>query len=63
MSTVSATIICPTCGKKVEKQEVVKEALPFCCKRCKMIDLGKWLGEKYVVEGEYSPEIKKTDEE
>jgi len=41
-------LVCPQCGEKfiVEDQAV----LPFCSKRCKMIDLGHWLTEKYVVE-------------
>lgn len=23
--------------------------MPFCSKRCRLIDLGRWLGEKYAV--------------
>jgi endogenous inhibitor of DNA gyrase (YacG/DUF329 family) len=23
--------------------------MPFCSERCRMIDLGRWLGEKYAV--------------
>jgi endogenous inhibitor of DNA gyrase (YacG/DUF329 family) len=23
--------------------------MPFCCERCKLIDLGAWASEKYVV--------------
>ena len=23
---------------------------PFCCKRCKMVDLGRWLGGHYRIE-------------
>jgi endogenous inhibitor of DNA gyrase (YacG/DUF329 family) len=24
---------------------------PFCSRRCRMIDLGRWLGESYRIEG------------
>jgi endogenous inhibitor of DNA gyrase (YacG/DUF329 family) len=55
------TLICPKCGKKFTKSEENKAFLPFCSKKCKMVDLGKWLGEKYVVEGTESPPNKKTE--
>ena len=28
-----------------------REFFPFCSKRCKLIDLGAWAAEEYVVEG------------
>jgi len=44
-----ATIVdCPTCGKKVEWTEKNKYR-PFCSERCKLIDLGRWLGGKYQI--------------
>lgn len=39
---------CPQC-KKLILMEESNPSLPFCSKRCKMVDLGKWLDEKYVV--------------
>lgn len=45
---------CIQCGKKLTKSEETKELWPFCSKRCKMIDLGKWLGEKYVLQEDAS---------
>lgn len=27
-------------------------AFPFCCGRCKLVDLGNWLDERYRVPGE-----------
>ena len=32
--------------------------MPFCCERCRLVDLGRWLGEKQGVpcEPEESPE-------
>jgi len=38
---------CPICDKPV-----VREYRPFCSKRCADIDLGHWLGGRYVVPGE-----------
>ena len=40
---------CPICGKPVEPEE---PARPFCSRRCKMVDLGRWFGEAYRVPGE-----------
>ena len=44
---------CPIC-----KQELTDmKYRPFCSKRCADVDLGNWLVEKYVVEGqEYAVE-------
>ncbi len=39
---------CPTCSRLFE----TKQAFPFCSERCKLIDLGRWLGGDYRVEGE-----------
>lgn len=41
---------CPTCNKilAVEKKEAAPFR-PFCCKRCKMIDLGRWLDGTYAI--------------
>lgn len=40
---------CAQCGKNIVLSDKTKDLWPFCSKRCKIIDLGKWLGEKYVV--------------
>ncbi|MHC4073710.1 MAG: DNA gyrase inhibitor YacG [Planctomycetota bacterium] len=42
---------CPVCHKAVrapvqEQSEEVK-VFPFCCRRCKLLDLGAWLDVKY----------------
>lgn len=44
------TFECPTCDKviKVEKKEDAPYR-PFCCERCKMVDLGRWLDGSYVI--------------
>lgn len=35
---------CPTCKKPVEPGE---KAFPFCSERCRLVDLGNWLGGGY----------------
>ena len=36
---------CPICQRKGPWWDVPTH--PFCSERCKMVDLGKWLGEEY----------------
>jgi uncharacterized protein len=38
------TIPCPICRKPVALGD---PELPFCSKRCRLIDLGKWADEEY----------------
>ena len=40
--------ICPICGAE-SKPRSENPAFPFCCPRCKTIDLGKWINEEYRV--------------
>ncbi|UCE72506.1 MAG: DNA gyrase inhibitor YacG [Nitrospiraceae bacterium] len=42
-------IKCPTCRQKTEWQD--NPYRPFCSERCKLIDLGAWATEKYIIEG------------
>lgn len=46
-------IDCPTCGKK-NTWKPDNQYRPFCCKRCKIIDLGDWAAEKHRVPGDQS---------
>ena len=39
---------CPTCNKEVEWRDSEKWR-PFCCERCKLIDLGAWADEEYSI--------------
>jgi endogenous inhibitor of DNA gyrase (YacG/DUF329 family) len=45
---------CPTCGKETEFSTLPVGA--FCSERCKLIDLGKWLGEEYRVSEPLRPD-------
>ncbi len=37
---------CPICKNRAERRENNPSA-PFCSERCKLIDLGNWIGEGY----------------
>lgn len=42
-------IVCPMCQKRLENVPDDFGPRPFCSPRCKLLDLGNWLGEKYRV--------------
>lgn len=42
---MATPITCPIC--KTENDFFAEPVGPFCSNRCKMIDLGQWLGEDY----------------
>jgi len=44
-------VACPTCGKRVP-WTTEQRWRPFCCERCRLIDLGEWLGEERRIPGE-----------
>lgn len=50
-----ATIRCPICERYFEQAD--STSMPFCSPRCKQIDLGRWLGEKY------SMPVERTEED
>lgn len=41
---------CPTCQKPVIWNSDFPFR-PFCCERCKLIDLGEWAAEKHAIPG------------
>ena len=41
---------CPICKKPVAPR-AANRSHPFCSERCKLLDLGRWLGEAYRVPG------------
>jgi uncharacterized protein len=45
-------IKCPTCHQVVHFEgERLPPNFPFCSERCKLVDLGKWLGDSYRIAG------------
>ena len=51
---MSAKPKCPICRKPVESPGA---PAPFCSPRCKMVDLGRWLGEDYVISEPLRPDL------
>ena len=49
---------CPICKKETDP---AGEFYPFCSERCKIIDLGNWASEKYVIPAPLEPD--EADEE
>lgn len=45
---------CPTCRQPVSADDAPYR--PFCCRRCKLVDLGKWLDGDYALPGEPASE-------
>ena len=57
------TIECPHCGKQTVYDES-NPYRPFCCERCKLIDLGEWADEGYkIVEPPGSTPSSENDDE
>jgi uncharacterized protein len=54
------TLRCPICKKSIDSDQ--SKYSPFCCERCKQIDLGRWLDERYGLACE-SPESSEIDED
>ncbi|KPK66250.1 MAG: hypothetical protein AMK73_00595 [Planctomycetes bacterium SM23_32] len=47
---------CPNCGREVVRARPSEAPFfPFCCERCKLIDLGKWLDEQHRIEEPLEP--------
>lgn len=49
MPSAAISLKCPQCGSRVSAEN---PSFPFCCKRCRLIDLGKWFNGEYAVPGE-----------
>jgi endogenous inhibitor of DNA gyrase (YacG/DUF329 family) len=41
---------CPTCRTKTAREG--NATWPFCCERCRLVDLGRWLNEEYRIPAE-----------
>ena len=54
------TIKCPICRKDVKRED---PEFPFCSERCRIIDLGNWSAEKYVISTPADAINKQPDED
>jgi len=50
---------CPICGKPVE---MTSPEMPFCSERCRLLDLGNWASEKYVISSPLESNTNDDDE-
>jgi endogenous inhibitor of DNA gyrase (YacG/DUF329 family) len=57
-----SSLKCPVCQRDFDSDK--SDALPFCSERCRQIDLGRWLDEKYGLpyESPEQPDKINTDE-
>lgn len=48
---MAESLKCPTCGKVVSEPgpDEPMGFFPFCCERCQLIDLGRWLDGRYQI--------------
>lgn len=54
---------CPTCQKQIEVERTDQAPYrPFCCQRCKMVDLGRWLDGTYRISDPIAPTGQPDDE-
>ncbi len=62
MSAKSEVIIdCPICKQKFNYYQSMFR--PFCCERCQLLDLGKWLGGGYSIASTNAPMENDHEEE
>ena len=54
------TVKCPTCGRSVP-WTAEQPYKPFCCERCKLIDLGEWAMEEKRIAGDPLPQDNDSD--
>jgi len=50
---------CPICKKDIAPESAFN---PFCSERCKIIDLGNWASEKYVIPAPIDPNESQEDD-
>jgi endogenous inhibitor of DNA gyrase (YacG/DUF329 family) len=55
------TARCPICGRRFDPQ--TSPAVPFCSERCRLIDLRRWLDERYPVSVERVADEEEEEEE
>ena len=51
---------CPICKKEVTLGD---PEFPFCSERCRVLDLGNWASERYVISTPAEPQAQEYEEE
>ena len=49
-------VTCPICKKPLAPEALGSDCFPFCSKRCKQVDLVRWMDGKYAVVEELDPD-------
>jgi endogenous inhibitor of DNA gyrase (YacG/DUF329 family) len=53
---------CPICSKRFEIQALADlPTFPFCSDRCRLIDLGRWIGGAYAIPSSELPDAPAND--
>jgi len=53
---VAKVVLCPNCRGPVPiTADLRPPTFPFCSKRCKMVDLGKWFDESFTIPAPIDP--------
>lgn len=53
---------CPICRKRFPYKKIENSPdFPFCSRRCKLVDLGRWLEGEYVLPGSEEEDSEKPD--
>ena len=51
---------CPICKKDVALED---PEFPFCSERCRLLDLGNWASERYVISTPAEPKLEDESED
>lgn len=51
---------CPICKRPVKRSH---PEYPFCSERCRVVDLGNWSSEKYVISSPAVPGLSQEDDD
>jgi endogenous inhibitor of DNA gyrase (YacG/DUF329 family) len=51
---------CPICKRALSRANTT-QTHPFCSPRCKLVDLGNWLGDGYVIAGASLDQVEDLD--
>jgi endogenous inhibitor of DNA gyrase (YacG/DUF329 family) len=52
-------MLCPICRKEVSLDDPY---MPFCSDRCRILDLGNWASEKYVISTPVQPPPQESED-
>ena len=55
---------CPTCKKRLRYDRAAElPSFPFCSERCRLVDLGRWLDEGYVISQPLAPPDQRDEDD